>query len=304
MQHLPMATPKAKTQLYGGHSMVSPLRRVLVCSPEAAGWDDPERVRRWRELGYQHEPNVALAKAQHNALTRALQASEAEVISLPGGDALTLDGVYCHDTSLLTNLGAIILRMGKASRAGEPARHRAFYKSQGIPVVGEIKPPGMVEGGDIVWLDAKTLLVGRGYRTNAPGIAQLAARLAPQGIEVIGAPLPHGDGPDACLHLMSLVSLLDERTALVDLAWLAVETVELLCACGFRLIGIEPAERATLACNVLALGRGRLLALEENSKTNERLRQHGFEVRTFPGSEVAINGSGGPTCLTRPLLRD
>ena len=127
--------------------------------------------------------------------------------------------------------------------------------------------------------------------------------LAPHGIEVLSAPLPYGSGPSACLHLMSLISLLDEHTALIDLPWLAVETVELLKSSGFKFIEIDPSERDTLACNVLALGKNRLLAIEENSNTNSRLRQAGFDVRTFPGTEICINGSGGPTCLTRPLFR-
>jgi len=159
------------------------------------------------------------------------------------------------------------------------------------------------EAGDIVWLDSKTLLVGSGYRTNQSGIAQIRTLLAPKGVEVLSAPLPYGPGPDACLHLMSLMSMLDEHTVLVDLPWLAVETVELLQARGFRLIEIEYEERNSLACNVLSLGGRRLIALTENSRTNQSLRNGGFDVRTFEGSELCINGSGGPTCLTRPLLR-
>lgn len=154
-----------------------------------------------------------------------------------------------------------------------------------------------------MWLDAKTLLIGRGYRTNAAGIAQMRTLLGPRGIDVICVPLPRAGGSAECLHLMSLISLLDEKTALVDLPWLAVETVELLGERGFNFVEIDDAERHTLACNVLALGNGRLLAIEGNHKTNERLRSAGFNVRTFPGSELCINGSGGPTCLTRPLLR-
>jgi N-dimethylarginine dimethylaminohydrolase len=147
------------------------------------------------------------------------------------------------------------------------------------------------------------LLIGHGYRTNAQGISQMRALLKPKGVEVLSAPLPHAEGPSACLHLMSLISLLDEKTVLVDLPWLAVETLELLRARGYNLIEIEYSERGTLACNVLSLGEKRVLALEENAKTNEKLRAAGFDVRTFPGSELCINGSGGPTCLTRPLLR-
>jgi N-dimethylarginine dimethylaminohydrolase len=173
----------------------------------------------------------------------------------------------------------------------------------GIPIAGEISAPGTTEAGDILWLDSKTLLVGHGYRTNGAGIAQMRAILSPKGIEVISAPLPYGPGPGACLHLMSLISLLDEHTALVDLPWLAVQTVELLKSRDFKFIEIDYSERETLACNVLSLGQKRLLAIEENKKTNDRLSQSGFDVRTFPGSEICINGSGGPTCLTRPLLR-
>jgi N-dimethylarginine dimethylaminohydrolase len=156
----------------------------------------------------------------------------------------------------------------------------------------------------MVWINSHTLLVGHGYRTNPAGIAQMRNLLKPRGVTVLTAPLPHGPGPSACLHLMSLFSLLDEKTALVDLPWLAVETVELLKDHGYRFIEIDPAERGTLAVNVLALGQRRLAAIEENGKTNQRLRDAGFEVHTFPGSEICINGSGGPTCLTRPLLRE
>lgn len=195
------------------------------------------------------------------------------------------------------------MRPGKANRVVEGRHHALFAMKIGVPTLAKIVEPGATEAGDIVWLDSKTLLVGHGYRTNAAGIAQLRELLTPKGVHVLSAPLPYGPGPTACLHLMSLISLLDEKTALVDLPWLAVETVELLRSRDFRLIEIEYSERETLACNVLALGEKRLLAIEENRKTNDRLRHAGFDVRTFPGSELCINGSGGPTCLTRPLLR-
>jgi N-dimethylarginine dimethylaminohydrolase len=195
------------------------------------------------------------------------------------------------------------MRLGKANRVPEGQHQGAFCLGFGIPTLGKTISPGTTEAGDMVWLDPRTLLVGHGYRTNAAGIQQMRDLLAPRGIQVFSAPLPHGTGPSACLHLMSLISLLDEQTALVDLPWLAVETVELLQSRGFRFIEIDYSERDTLACNVLALGNNRLLAIEENSKTNARLGAAGFDVRTFPGSELCVNGGGGPTCLTRPLLR-
>lgn len=195
------------------------------------------------------------------------------------------------------------MRPGKTNRVTEGRNHGAFCNRMGIPNPAKIVVPGTSEAGDILWLDAKTLLIGRSYRTNAAGIQQMRDLLAPKGVEVISAPLPHGAGPATCLHLMSLISLLDARTALVDLSGLAVETVELLRARGFKFVEIDPSERDTLGCNVLALGNGRLLAIEENHKTNDRLRDAGFDVRPFSGDELCINGGGGPTCLTRPLLR-
>jgi N-dimethylarginine dimethylaminohydrolase len=283
--------------------MVGKLQRVLVCSPRTAGWNQPERLARWRELGFHHAPDFATAHSQHEALCHELETAGAEIIEAPPALDLSLDAVYTHDASLATDFGLIVMRPGKTNRIAEGRNHGSFCTRFGIPTLAKIIAPGTTEAGDILWLDSKTLLVGHGYRTNPAGIAQLRAMLSPKGVDVLSAPLPYGPGPSACLHLMSLISLLDEQTALVDLPWLAVETVELLKSRGFQFIPIDDSERDTLACNVLALGGKRLLALAENRKTNDRLRHAGFDVRTFPGSELCINGSGGPTCLTRPLLR-
>jgi len=289
--------------LFNGHSMVGDLQRVLVCPPLHAGWDDPVRAGKSQELGFHHAPVLPTAQEQHADLCRVLRDAGAIVETLPASSQLSLDATYAHDASLATDFGLILMRPGKKNRIPEGEVHRAFCRTAEIPVLGGITAPGTTEAGDMVWLDSKTLLIGLGYRTNASGIEQMRALLRPHGIEVLQAPLPYGAGPAECLHLMSLMSVLDEKTMVVDLPWLAVETVELLRSRGFRFIEIDATERATLACNVLSLGSKRLVALQENPKTNARLRAAGFDVRTFPGSEVCINGSGGPTCLTRPLAR-
>jgi N-dimethylarginine dimethylaminohydrolase len=288
---------------FNGNSMVGTLERVLVCSPRTAGWNQPERIALWKNLGFHRAPDFAIAQSQHEALCRELKAAGADVIELPPAPDLSLDAVYTHDASLPTDFGLIVMRPGKPNRVAEGPSHAAFCKTLDIPTFATINTPSATEAGDIVWLDSKTLLIGHGYRTNRAGIQQMRDLLSPKEIEVLSAPLPYGPGPSACLHLMSLISLLDDHTALVDLPWFAVETVEFLKSREFTFIEIDPAERATLSCNVLALGDNRLLALEENRNTNARLRQAGFDLRTFPGSELCINGSGGPTCLTRPLLR-
>ena len=288
---------------FNGHSMVGALERVMVCSPRTAGWNQPERLACWDKLGFDHKPDFATAQPQHEILCRELEAADAEVSEMPAASDLSLDAVYAHDASLPTDYGLIVMRPGKQNRVAEGPHHASFCETLEIPTLGTITAPGSTEAGDMVWLDSHTLLIGQGHRTNAAGIQQMHDLLALKGVEVLSAPLPYGPGPSACLHLMSLISVLDDHTALVDLPWLAVESVELLESRGYNFIEIDSSERDTLACNVLALGKNRLLAIEENRRTNERLRQAGFDVRTFPGSELCINGSGGPTCLTRPLLR-
>jgi len=315
-QRMPAETMSAQTNI---QTMTANLIRVLVCSPRNAGWDRSDKAVAWSELGFHHPPHLPAAQSQHDALCQLLADAGAEVIHLPPSDALTLDAVYTHDASLPTNHGLILMNPGKPNRRAEARSHAAHLSRHSAPtqqsaqpgphapqeatVFGEISPPGTTEAGDILWLDPKTLLVGHGYRTNKSGIDQLRTLLAPKQVEVISAPLPYGQGPGCCLHLMSLMSMLDEQTILVDLPWLAVETVELLRSRNFRLLEIDYAERDSLACNVLSLGSQRLIALEENTRTNKRLREAGFEVQTFPGSELCLNGSGGPTCLTRPLRR-
>jgi N-dimethylarginine dimethylaminohydrolase len=283
--------------------MTGELLRVMVCPPRSAGWDNSRKAAAWRELGFQRAPDFAAAQRQHEILCGLLSDGGAEVVSLPPAESLTLDAVYAHDASLATDYGLVTMNPGKKSRVAEAQAHANFCGELGVPVFGEIRTPGTSESGDIVWLDSRTLLIGNGYRTNQAGIEQMRALLSPKHVEVLSAPLPYGHGPAACLHLMSLMSMLDEQTILVDLPWLAVEAVELLKERGFRLIEIEYSERDSLACNVLALGKKRLIAIAENARTNQRLREAGFDVRTFPGSEIGINGGGGPTCLTRPLLR-
>ncbi len=283
--------------------MVDPLTTVLVCPPENAGWGDPARASRWRELGFLHAPDFDVAQRQHDELCRQLQAAGAEVIILPANPALTLDAVYAHDVLLPTDYGLIALNPGKTTRTIESACQSLFLKGRGVSMLRCLEIPATAEAGDMVWLDAKTLLIGRGFRTSSAGICEIQEMLAPHGVQVVSASLPYGLGPGSCLHLMSLMSMLDKQTILVDLPWIAVETVQILRLRGFNFIEIDASERDTLACNVLALGGRRLLAIAENVNTNEKLRAAGFDVRTFPGTELCVNGGGGPTCLTRPLLR-
>ena len=286
----------------GPPNMCGKLVRALLIGPRAVGWSAGAS---WRELGYLHPPEEGPAVRQHDGIRSLLLERGVDIVEpdepLRG---LSPDAVYCHDASFPSRRGMILMQMGKENRGGEPAAHARIYEGQGIPVIGAVEPPGLAEGGDLVWLDEHTLLAGEGYRTNAAGIAQLGGTLAEDGVEVISVPLPFGDGPHCCLHLMSLISVLDHRTMVADLRFLGVPTVEMLKERGFGFVPIVEAERGTMAANVLALGGRTLLAIAANRMTNARLRDAGFEVLTYEGSEISQNGSGGPTCLTRPLVRE
>jgi len=193
--------------------------------------------------------------------------------------------------------------MGKEARRGEPEAQGEAFHAAGIPVAGSIAGEGRLEGGDVVWLDARTLAVGRGYRTNDEGIRQLAELLAGEVDEIVVVPLPHGRGPGDVFHLMSILSPIDADLALVHSRLMPVPFRELLLARGVSLVEVADPEMATLGGNVLAVAPRRCVMISGNPATRARLEQAGAEVHAFDGAEICLKGSGGPTCLTRPLRR-
>lgn len=283
---------------YGGHSMTGTLRRVMVRKPAAI--DDPQA---WRSFGYLHEIDQRETDRQHDEFVAILRREGIDVIEAGPDEAGHLDAIFCFDPSLITDQGAILLRMGKAVRADEPAFHARTYADLGIPILGEIEAPGSVEGGDTLWLDEHTLAVGRGYRTNDAGIAQLQSLLEPLGVTVLPYDLPYWHGPRACLHLMSLISPVGPSAAVVHMPLMAVSFVEELCRRDWQLIEVPPDEFDSMGSNVLALGPMKCLVLAGNPGTRQRLEAAGCEVITYEGSEISLNREGGPTCLTRPILR-
>ena len=274
--------------------MTGPLRRVLVRPPQ------PADAARWHEYGWRAEPDFARAAAEHEALRGLLEAAGAEVV-VAEGEAANPDAIYAYDPVLVGNDGAVLLRPGKEGRLGEPDALVADLARAGVPVAARIEAPGTVEGGDTLWLDERTLLAGRGYRTNASGVEQLAAAFAD--VEVHSYDLPHWNGRGEVMHLMSLISPLDEDLALVYPRLAPVRLLELLSERGIDTVEVPDEEFETMGPNVLALGPRKALALEGNNETKRRMEAAGVEVVTYKGDEISRKGDGGPTCLTRPLLR-
>jgi N-dimethylarginine dimethylaminohydrolase len=283
--------------------MVAPLRRVAVKGPREAFGSRDRIAREWRALGFTAPPDLERAAREHDQLLARLREAGAEVLALPEAAGTTLDSLYAHDAGLITDAGAIVFRTGKPQRRGEGPALAAALAGWGVPVLGEIEGEAAAEGGDTLWLDRRTLAVGRGFRTNAAGVADLRRLLEPLGVEVVDVHLPCGDGPDGVLHLQSLISLLDDDLALVHRPWLPVPLLEMLQARGVRLLDVPDDEYAALGCNVLALGPRRALMLSGLPRTQRLLEEAGCRVATFEGEEIARKGNGGPTCLTRPILR-
>jgi N-dimethylarginine dimethylaminohydrolase len=283
------------------HPETGPIKALLLKHPRQA-WIDPENVRgQWRPLGYAAEPDLGRACAEYDALVEILRPYAGEVRFLAADARAGLDSIYVRDAACAGPRGLILCQMGKALRRGEPEAVRDFCRQEGWPVAGEIRTPGTLEGGDVAWLDPATVAVGHGYRTNAEGIRQFRELLAPDGVEVVEVPLPHWDGPGDVLHLMSLVSPVDERTLLVHSRLLPVPFRKRLVESGFELVEVPVEEYAAMGTNVLALAPGKCLALAGNPRTSELLERAGIEVLTYEGREISVKGSGGPTCLTRPL---
>jgi dimethylargininase len=279
---------------YGARSMTATLRRVLVRPPQ------PADAERWQEYGWRAEPDVAAAAAEHKALREILERAGAEVI-VAEGQRGNPDAIYAYDPLLVGEGGAVLLRPGKDGRLREPSALEADLARAGVPVVAEIKRPGTIDGGDTLWLDRKTLLVGRGYRTNAEGVEQLAQAFSDA--KVLSYDLPHWNGRAEVMHLMSLISPLDDDLALVYPRLAPVRLIELLNERGIEIVEVPDEEFETMGPNVLALGPRRALALEGNDETRRRMEAAGVEVVTYKGDEISRKGDGGPTCLTRPILR-
>jgi len=280
-----------------------PLSLVLLKHPRDAFISEAAIASQWQRLGFVAAPDLAKACAEFDALVDLLQSAGAEVQLLPRDDATSLDSLYARDAAIMCDRGAIICRMGKAARSTEADAQERALLQMSVPILGRIEPPGTLEGGDVFWVDERTLAVGRGYRTNDEGIRQLRLLLGDSVDELIVVPLPHWRGPGDVMHLMSLVSPVDRDLAVVYSPLLPVPFRELLLDRGIRLVEVPDQEFETMGTNVLAVKPRVCIALAGNLITRQRLQAAGAIVAGYEGGEISVKGAGGPTCLTRPLSR-
>lgn len=288
---------------YGCQSMTKKMDAILIKKPENAFRNQEYLAEHYEKYGYFGCPDFEKVSAEYQVFENIIRENVPNIYCLPFEEKAGMDSIYTHDTVKITKKGAIYFPMGKELRKGEPPATRTYLESIGIPTLGTIGGTGKMEGGDVVWLDERTVAIGRGYRTNEEGIRQWKELAGDQIDEIIIVPMPHGDGEAACLHLMSIISMVDNDLAVVYSKYMPVFFREYLLGKGIQLIEVPNDEYDYLGSNVLALGQRKCLMLEGNPKTKAALIAAGAEVFEYPGRDLSYLGTGGPTCLTCPLQR-
>ena len=288
---------------YTAHSEIGKIKSVFIKPVKQAFIGDSHLAKNWKGLNYLGKPDFNLSLDEYENFLSSLKVQGAEIYTLPEDETVNMDSIYCRDASIATNKGMIICNMGKAGRMNEPAAEKRAFDAEGIPVLAIITAPGTVEGGDVAWLDELTLAVGLTYRTNDEGIRQLTEILKPLNVEIITVPLPHYKGPSDVFHLMSILSPVNTKLAVVYSPLMPVIFRNFLLNRGYRLVEVPDEEFETMGCNVLALAPGKCLMVEGNPKTKNSLEKAGCKVTAYKGEEISIKGGGGPTCLTRPIYR-
>ena len=274
---------------------------LLMRHPKEAFASQARIDRQWQALNYHSAPDFMAACREFDSLLELLVPRVNKIELLPA-DGSSIDSMYVRDSSVVCDAGFVICQMGKKCRVAEPAAVEAWLIENDHPVCGRIGDGGLLEGGDLLWLDEHSVVIGQGYRSNRRGLEQFA-EFAGDGVEVIGVPLPHWNGPADVMHLMSMISPLDKRLALVYSPPMAVVFREYLLSRDYQLLEVPAEEYLTLAGNVLALGPRLCLMVSGNPRTRSLLEHAGCEVLVFSGDDICRKGDGGPTCLTRPLRR-
>jgi N-dimethylarginine dimethylaminohydrolase len=284
-------------------SDVGPIKRLLLKHPRDAFENEAAIDRQWQNLNYLGPPDFTRAVDEYDRWVELLKGFDIELHFLPRQEDVGIDSLYTRDASIVCKKGIILCNMGKAERRNEPRAQEATFRTLGVPIHGAITGNGRVEGGDVAWLDEHTLAIARGYRTNDEGIHQVKELMGGCINEMIIVPLPHWRGPNDVFHLMSFLSPIDTDLALVYSPLMPVPFREALLSRSIELIEVPDSEFETLGCNVLAVAPRRCIMLAGNPRTRARLEKAGVEVAEFQGKEISIKGGGGPTCLTRPILR-
>jgi N-dimethylarginine dimethylaminohydrolase len=285
------------------HSEYLQLRKVAIKSVSDSFVSDDLLEKHWLKHNFLQKPDFKVSQLEYDRFETILIENGVNIDYFNYDEEVTIDSIYCRDASIVTNFGVILCSMGKNERSNEPNSQRKLYEKMDIPILAKIETPGTIEGGDVAWLDENTLAVGHTYRTNENGIEQLKEILKPLGVQVLTAQMPHYKGQQDVFHLMSVLSPIDKDLAVVFSPLMPIHFRNELLERGYELIEVPDDEFESMGCNVLAIAPRKCVMVNGNPKTVAALIDKGCEVSLYEGNEISIKGGGGPTCLTRPLLR-
>ncbi len=285
------------------HSEFLRLQSVYIKPAKNAFISDEFLGQQWKDLNYLSRPDFDNSLKEYSEFEKCFLDEGVELHYFPFDKNVKIDSIYCRDASIATDFGVILCNMGKGGRINEPNAQAEIYKSNNVPILGEIKAPGTLEGGDVAWLDEKTLAVGHTYRTNLEGIQQLKDLLVPKGIEIVVADLPHYKGESDVFHLMSILSPVAIDLAVIYSPLMPIKFRNELIKRGFNFVEVPDEEFESMGCNVLSISSRKCIMVEGNIKTKTLLEAAGCQVKTYKGKDISVKGGGGPTCLTRPILR-
>lgn len=284
------------------HSEYGKIKSILLKQASKAFISQDKIDKEWEELNYTDRVKYDQAQTEYIDFQRHFESLNTDIHFLPETNT-SLDSIYCRDASLTTDFGVILCNMGKGARTSEPQAQKEIFQKADVKILGEIMAPGTLEGGDMCWLDQKTLAVGHTYRSNTSGIKQLKVLLEPQGITVVVVDLPHYKGENDVFHLMSIISPIDQKLAVVYSPLMPIGFRNQLINMGYDFVECPEEEFDSMGCNVLAISPSEVLICEGNPITTERLQNAGCKVHVYQGEQISKKGCGGPTCLTRPILR-
>jgi N-dimethylarginine dimethylaminohydrolase len=285
------------------HSEYGKLKSIYIKPPEAAFVSDDNLSSQWKEHNFLSKPDFNKALSEYKTFEELLNTSGATINHFSKDDTVSIDSIYCRDASIATDYGVILCNMGKEARKNEPHAQEEIYKANQVKILGEIKYPGTLEGGDVAWVDEHTLAVGHTYRTNWEGIRQLKHFVEPHAIHVWVAEMPHYKGPSDVFHLMSVFSPVDKDLAVVYSPLMPISFRNALLEHGLKFVEVPDSEWDSMGCNVLAIAPREVIMVKGNPITKQRLLDAGCSVHEYDGQEISVKGGGGPTCLTRPIER-
>lgn len=286
---------------YTCHSEYGTIKSIMLKRAADAFIDTNTLDKEWKPLNFLSKPDLNEALSEYQYFESLFKTKP---FFLSADKSQSIDSLYCRDASVISNYGAILCNMGKDNRKGEPEAERALYEASGVKILGTIKAPGTLEGGDCAWIDDNTLAVGHTYRTNEEGIRQLKALLEPHGVEVLVAGMPHYRGPSDVFHLMSVLSPVDKNLAVVYSSLMPISFRNELIRRGYEFVEVPDSEFDSMGCNVLAIAPRVCVVVKGNPETKKRLEAAGCTVIEYKGAEISVKGGGGPTCLTRPIERE